>query len=77
MISSSLPRIYPDERGLKHRERSEKRSGIFFNIYHPLGNGGLESLYEPAFPGCRQKCIGPSLRKRARDEKARLAAVMG
>ncbi|HYN15149.1 MAG TPA: GxxExxY protein [Terriglobales bacterium] len=46
---TSLPRMYADERGLKHPEITEKLIGIFFNIYNELGHGFLESVYEQAF----------------------------
>jgi len=48
-VSTSLPRIYADERGLKHRDLTERLIGIFFNIYNELGHGFLESVYEQAF----------------------------
>ena len=47
--STSLPRIYADERGLKHKELTEKLIGIFFAIYNELGPGFFESVYEQAF----------------------------
>lgn len=47
--STSIPRIYPDYRGLKHGELTEKIIGIFFNIYNELGHGFVESVYEQAF----------------------------
>jgi GxxExxY protein len=47
--STSVPRIYADERGLKHRELTEKLIGIFFDIYNELGHGFLETVYEQAF----------------------------
>jgi len=47
--ATSLPRIYADERGLKHKELTERLIGIFFNIYNELGHGFLESVYEQAF----------------------------
>jgi hypothetical protein len=47
--STSIPRIYADDRGLKHGELTEKLIGIFFNIYNELGHGFLESVYEQAF----------------------------
>lgn len=47
--STSLPRIYADQRGLKHRELTEKLVGIFFDLYNELGHGFLESVYEQAF----------------------------
>lgn len=47
--STSSPRIYTDQRGLKHRELTEKLIGIFFSIYNELGHGFLESVYEQAF----------------------------
>ncbi len=48
-IPTSSPRIYADERGLKHKELTERLIGIFFNIYNELGHGFLESVYEQAF----------------------------
>ena len=48
-ISTSIPRIYADERGLKHKDVTERLIGIFFNIYNELGHGFLESVYEQAF----------------------------
>ena len=46
---TSIPRMYADEHGLKHRDLTEKLIGIFFNIYNELGHGFLESVYEQAF----------------------------
>ncbi len=46
---TSLPRIYADERGLKHPEITEGLIGIFFDVYNELGHGFLESVYEQAF----------------------------
>ena len=46
---TSIPRIYADERGLKHKELTERLIGIFFNVYNELGHGFLESVYEQAF----------------------------
>ena len=46
---TSIPRIYADERGLKHKEVTERLIGIFFNIYNELGHGFLECVYEQAF----------------------------
>lgn len=46
---TSIPRIYADERGLKHRDLTEKLIGIFFEIYNELGHGFLEAVYEQAF----------------------------
>lgn len=48
-LETSSPRIYTDERGLKHRDLTEKLIGIFFDIYNELGHGFLESVYEQAF----------------------------
>lgn len=48
-IATSSPRIYTDERGLKHRDLTERLIGIFFAIYNELGHGFLESVYEQAF----------------------------
>ena len=47
--ATSIPRIYADERGLKHRDLTESLIGIFFNIYNELGHGFLECVYEQAF----------------------------
>lgn len=38
-IATSIPRIYADERRLKHAELTEKLIGIFSNIYNELGHG--------------------------------------
>lgn len=46
---TSIPRIYADERGLKHHDLTEKLIGIFYTIYNELGHGFLESVYEQAF----------------------------
>ena len=46
---TSLPRMYSDERGLKHPEIPEELIGIFLDIYNELGHGFLESVYEQAF----------------------------
>jgi GxxExxY protein len=48
-MATSLPRIYADERGLQHKELTERLIGIFFNVYNELGHGFLESVYEQAF----------------------------
>lgn len=48
MNATSLPRIYADERGLKHRDLTEKLIRIFFDIYNELGHGFLESVYQKA-----------------------------
>jgi len=48
--STSIPGIYADERGLKHRELTERLMGIYFTLYNELGDGFLESVYEQAFP---------------------------
>lgn len=48
-VATSLPRIYADERGLKHKELTERLIGIFYSIYNELGHGFLESVYEQAF----------------------------
>lgn len=37
-----------DERGLKHRELTEKIIGAFYEVYNELGQGFLESVYENA-----------------------------
>lgn len=48
-VATSIPRIYADEHGLKHKELTERLLGIFFSIYNELGHGFLESVYEQAF----------------------------
>lgn len=50
MSATSLPRIYADERGLKHRDSTEKLIRIFFDINDDLGHGFLASVYQNAFP---------------------------
>jgi len=47
--ATSFPRIYADQRGLRHKELTEQLIGIFFNLYNELGHGFLESVYEQAF----------------------------
>ena len=47
--TTSIPRIYADQHGLKHHELTEKLIGIFYGIYNELGHGFLESVYEQAF----------------------------
>lgn len=47
--ATSIPRMYADQRGLKHGELTERLIGIFFNLYNELGHGFLESVYEQAF----------------------------
>jgi GxxExxY protein len=47
--STSIPRIYTDGHGLKHRALTEKIIGIFFDIYNELEHGFVESVYEEAF----------------------------
>jgi hypothetical protein len=47
--TTSIPRIYTDQNGLKHHELTEKLIGIFYGIYNELGHGFLESVYEQAF----------------------------
>ncbi|MFN2482480.1 MAG: GxxExxY protein [Pyrinomonadaceae bacterium] len=37
-----------DERGLKHKEITEKIFKVFFEVYNELGHGFLESVYEKA-----------------------------
>ena len=49
MNATSAPRIDADERGLKHRDLTERLIGIFFEVYNELGHGFLESVYEQAF----------------------------
>jgi len=49
MNTTSAPRIDADERGLKHRDLTEKLIGIFFEVYNELGHGFIESVYEQAF----------------------------
>lgn len=46
---NSIPPMYADQDGLKHRDLTEKLIGIFFAIYNELGHGFLESVYEQAF----------------------------
>ncbi len=46
--STSIPLIYADDRGLLHKELTEKIIGIFFDVYNELGHGFLESVYEEA-----------------------------
>ena len=47
--ATSIPRMYADQRGLKHAELTEQLIGIFFSTYNELGHGFLESVYEQAF----------------------------
>ena len=47
--TTSIPRIYADQHGLKHHDLTEKLIGIFYAIYNELGHGFLESVYEQAF----------------------------
>jgi len=47
--TTSLPRIYTDQHGLKYRDLTEKLIRIFFDVYNELGHGFLESVYEQAF----------------------------
>jgi len=47
--TTSIPRMYADQRGLKHGDLTEKLIGIFFSIHNELGHGFLESVYEQAF----------------------------
>lgn len=47
--STSFPLIHADERGLIHKELTDKLIGIFYEIYNELGHGFLESVYEEAF----------------------------
>ena len=37
------------DRGLKHRELTQRISGVFYEVYNELGHGFLESVYETAF----------------------------
>jgi GxxExxY protein len=46
---TSIPRMYADQRGLKHGDLTEKLIGIFYNIHNELGHRFLESVYEQAF----------------------------
>ena len=47
--TTSIPRIYADQHGLKHHDLTEKLIGMFYSIYNELGHGFLESVYEQAF----------------------------
>lgn len=47
--ASSIPRMYADQRGLKHAELTEMLIGSFFSLCNELGHGFLESVYEQAF----------------------------
>jgi GxxExxY protein len=47
--ATSVPRMYTDQRGLKHAELTERLIGIFFSLYNEIGPGFLESVYEQAF----------------------------
>ena len=47
--TTSIPRIYMDQHGLKHHDLTEKLIGTFYAIYNELGHGFLESVYEQAF----------------------------
>jgi GxxExxY protein len=47
--ATSAPRMNADERGLKHRDLTEKLIRVFYSIYNELGHGFLESVYEQAF----------------------------
>lgn len=47
--TTSIPRIYADQQGLKYHELTEKLIGMFYSIYNELGHGFLESVYEQAF----------------------------
>lgn len=49
MAATSIPRLYADQRGLKHAELTERLIGIFFRLYNEIGHGFLESVYEQAF----------------------------
>ncbi|HEY6339582.1 MAG TPA: GxxExxY protein [Candidatus Sulfotelmatobacter sp.] len=46
---TSIPRMYAEQRALKHAELTEKLIGIFFRMHNELGHGFLESVYEQAF----------------------------
>jgi hypothetical protein len=46
--TTSIPRIYADQNGLKHHELTEKLIGTFYAIYNELGHGFLELVYEQA-----------------------------
>jgi len=41
--STSIPRIYADQHGLKHGELTERIIGIFFDIYNELGHGFFQN----------------------------------
>ena len=47
--ATSIPRMYADQRGLKHAELTERLIGIFFALYNETGHGFLESVCEQAF----------------------------
>ena len=49
--ATSIPRMYADQRGLKHADLTERLIGIFFSLYNEIGHGFLESVYEQAFSG--------------------------
>jgi hypothetical protein len=37
IAATSIPRMYADQRGLKHGDLTEKLIGIFFSLYNELG----------------------------------------
>lgn len=37
-----------EQRGLKHRDLTERIIGVFYEVYNELGHGFLESVYEQA-----------------------------
>lgn len=47
-LATSIPRMYADDRGLKHSELTEKLIGLFFDVYNELGHGFVECVYEEA-----------------------------
>jgi hypothetical protein len=47
--STSIPRMYADDRGLKHGELTNRLIGIFFDIYNELGHGSWnQSMSRPS-----------------------------
>ncbi len=46
---TSFPPIHADERGLIHKDFTNKLIAIFYEVYNELGHGFLESVYEEAF----------------------------
>lgn len=56
---TSIPRMYADQRGLKHADLTEKLIGIFFSIHRELGHGPSAQFKRYAFENDRKNPRNP------------------